>query len=267
VDSATTLRSGRTRYGEPGWLRLEQLTLAVQGLPEGFGSLRIGQLSDLHVSRAIAPAYVAEAVALLNAQRPHLIVITGDFVTWGQGYLQAAVKSVASLQAPLGVYAVFGNHDHWCGAARLEALLNDTSIVVLRNAHRRIDLDGSPLWLLGLDDALLGYANLPQALHGVGGEGLRILLAHEPDLADSAARHGITLQLSGHTHGGQLRLPIVGPLLRKPGGRRYPLGLRQVPETSTWVYTNRGLGVSGFPLRWNCPPEVTLLTLVAASGD
>jgi uncharacterized protein len=187
VASAAQLGVGRTRYGEVGWLRLEQITVPVPHLPSQAVGLRIGHLSDLHVSQAITPAYVAEAVQLLIAQQPDLIAITGDFVTWGQRYLQAAVASVAPLQAPLGVYAVFGNHDHWCGTARLAALLAEVGIVVLRNNHRCIDLHGIPLWLIGLDDAMLGYANLPLAMHGVGAEGLRILLAHEPDIADAAA--------------------------------------------------------------------------------
>lgn len=248
------------RYGRPGWLTLEQIPVALPQRPPQLPTLTIGQLSDLHVGAAIAPYLVEEAVALLNAQWPDLVVITGDFVTAGPLYLKPAARSLAALTAPLGVYAVLGNHDYWCGARHLRQLLEARGIRVLVNEAERIAHASGDFWLIGLDDVLCGKPDLDKALAGVPENSLRILLAHEPDVADTAARYGIALQLSGHSHGGQIRHP-GGPLVLPKLGRRYPRGLQQVPGSETFVYTNRGIGTAGPPLRLNSPPQVTVLKL------
>jgi uncharacterized protein len=255
------------RYGQPGWLALERVSVALPGFPRGAPPLTIGQLSDLHVGAAIPPYLIEEAVTLLNAQSPDLIVITGDFVTFGPLFLDAAARSVAGLRAPLGVYAVLGNHDYWCGARRLTRLLEARGIRVLVNAAQRLDWAGQALWLLGLDDVLCGQPDLAAASRDLPGEALRVLLVHEPDFADTAAQHGIALQLSGHSHGGQIR-HRGGPLVLPKLGRRYPRGLQRAVNGETLVYTNRGIGTAGPPIRVGSPPEVTLLTLRAPdAGD
>jgi uncharacterized protein len=254
------------RYRQPGWFTLEQLSLELPGFPPSARPLTIGQLSDLHVSAAIPPYLVEEAAQALNAQRPDAIVITGDFVTFGPLYLEAAARSVAGLKAPLGVYAILGNHDYWCGARRLTRLLEARGIEVLINATRRLPLEGGGLWLVGLDDALLGKPDLVGALHDVPDDEARVLLVHEPDFADLAAGYGIPLQLSGHSHGGQIRHGD-GVLALPKMGRRYVRGLQQVEGSDMLVYTNRGIGTAGPPLRVNSPPEITMLTLRGCSPD
>jgi predicted MPP superfamily phosphohydrolase len=258
--------AGYTIYGEPGWLAVEHVDVPIRGLPAALEGITIAQLSDLHVSEETSAAHVAQAVALAARERPDLIVLTGDYVTSGQEFIPAAVRAVAGLRAPLGVYAVLGNHDHWSGAPdRLTAGFEDAGIGMLNNAHRRLPVRDSAIWLAGVDDPWLEQADLEHALRGIPEDGLRILLAHEPDFADTAARYGIQLQLSGHSHGGQVRLPLAGHIVVPPMSRRYPIGLQRVQGTSALVYTNRGIGVVAPAVRFNCRPEVTILRLRCAT--
>src|SRR5262245_52166165 len=188
--------TGYTVYGEPGWLAVEHVDVPIPGLPAALEDVTIAQLSDLHVSEATSAAHVAQAVALANRERPDLIVLTGDYVTSGRDFIPAAVRTVAGLRAPLGVYAVLGNHDHWSGAPdQIAAGFEDAGISMLSNAHRRLPVRGSAIWLAGVDDPWLEQADLEYALRGVPEDGLRVLLAHEPDFADTAARYGVQLQL------------------------------------------------------------------------
>jgi uncharacterized protein len=135
---------------------------------------------------------------------------------------------------------------------------------MLTNRSARISTRGVDWWLCGVDDIWSGKPDLGAALRDVPGGAFRVLLAHEPDFADEAARHGVPLQLSGHTHGGQVLLPGRKPLVTPEHGRKYTVGLQRAAGSDTWVYTNVGLGVTGIPIRINCPPEITLLTLERA---
>jgi uncharacterized protein len=256
---------GLTHYGTPGWLRLERIDVAVRGLPPTVEVLTIGHLSDLHVGPHISPSLIAEAVELVLAQRPQLIAITGDFIASGTRYLEAAADAVAALRAPLGVYAVLGNHDYFGDAPRLRSLLEARGVRVLCNEPVPLWVGQGLIWLVGLDDALAGRPSFRRAFAGVPANDFKLLLAHEPDLADEAAHYGVALQLSGHTHGGQLRHSQYGALVLPRLGWRYPQGLYHVAGGATQVYTNRGIGVSGTRLRYGCPPEVALLTLRPAS--
>jgi uncharacterized protein len=159
--------TGLCRYGAPGWLQLERVDLAIPGFPPGLEQLTIGHMSDLHLSAAVGPELIAEAVATLNAQQPDLIAITGDFVTRGRRYLHAAAASVAPLRAPLGVYAVLGNHDYWCGAQELRALLAAAGVRVLLNEAVRLEGGVASVYLAGLDDALCERPDLAHSFAGV----------------------------------------------------------------------------------------------------
>lgn len=280
LGAAGIVGAGYTLYGEPGSLFVERVSVPIRGLPLALDGRRIAQLTDLHVSEFVGEEHVEQAVALAMRARPDLIALTGDYVSGkmndvtarvyrraigrldGRSYVQIAGRALAGLSAPLGVYAVLGNHDHWSDHKReLIEELARAGAHVLRNEHVRIETRGERIWLAGVDDALVRRANFDQALRGVGEDGFRMLLAHEPDVADIAARHAIQLQLSGHTHGGQVRLPVLGALELPQLGRRYPIGLQRVRGTDTLVYTSRGVGVTSPPVRFNCPPEVTVITL------
>jgi predicted MPP superfamily phosphohydrolase len=138
--------------------------------------------------------------------------------------------------------------------------IKHTGITLLRNQAVPLTRGRSSLYLVGIDDLWQELADMPQALERVPGSGCKIALMHEPDFADIAAQARIDLQLSGHSHGGQVRLPGIGPLILPRYGEKYPMGLARVGAL-TQVYTTRGVGVLPPPVRFNCPPEVTFLTL------
>ena len=163
------------------------------------------------------------------------------------------------MRAPFGLWAVMGNHDAFTDPLRVTRALRAEGIQVLTNQSIPIEHNGGRFWLGGVDDVLEGTADLDVTFHQVPANEPTILLAHEPDYADSVASYPVDLQLSGHTHGGQVRLPFLGPLYLVNLGRKYVWGLYKIGELT--LYTNPGLGTVGVPVRWNCPPEITLLTL------
>jgi predicted MPP superfamily phosphohydrolase len=171
---------------------------------------------------------------------------------------------LSALRAPLGVFAIPGNHDYWTHIGTVLNELRSAGLTVLRNSSYRLEPRGAPLWLVGIDDVWERHDDLAAGLAGVPTDEPVLLLVHEPDFADMAARvpHRIFLQLSGHSHGGQVRLPLLGSPILPWLGRRYPAGLQEVPESALQVYTSRGIGVIEPPVRVNCRPEVAVLTLV-----
>jgi len=177
------------------------------------------------------------------------------------------VPPLQGLAAPLGAYAVPGNHDRHLGKERMARFLAENGVELLVNRSVRLEKNGRHFWLIGLDDPLTANPDLTRAMATVPPGDLKILLVHAPDFAPRAAHAGIQLQLSGHSHGGQVRLPGIGALYCPPLGRAYPLSLREVPGSGTLVYTNRGLGTTGVPFRLFCPPEVAVLTLRAEKSS
>jgi len=255
---------GYARLLEPRWFDVEEVTVPLARLPRALDGLTIAHLSDLHLGPYLGASELAHAVEMAQRLHPQLVVISGDFVSRGFEWKAEPLAPLAALRAPLGVFAVLGNHDHWTDPAWVAATVQRLGITMLSNAAHRLSDAGRGCWLVGVDDVWVGAGNLPRALAGVPGGACKLLLVHEPDFADKAARWGIDLQLSGHSHGGQVRLPLIGAPLLPPWGMKYPIGLQRAGDT--WVYTNRGLGVIAPPLRFNCRPEVTLLTLRRAGG-
>jgi len=247
-------------------LQLERVDVAIPHLPPGLAGLRIALLTDLHVGHYAGPEQAAHAVALANSLRADLVVVGGDLVHDGVSArdLTGTAAALAHLRSALGTWVVLGNHDLGAGASRVEAALAGTGLHLLVNAGQALTVRGSNLWLAGVDDVWLGRPDLARALQGAPGDAARLLLSHAPDYADTAAPFvgdAPALQLSGHSHGGQVRLPGMGALHLPPWGRKYPIGLQRVPGSRLQVYTSRGIGVTGPPLRFLCPPEVTLLRL------
>ncbi|MCL5958718.1 MAG: metallophosphoesterase, partial [Chloroflexi bacterium] len=198
--------------------------------------------------------------------KPDLAVITGDLVSrLGSGEAESIVQELSRLSAPLGVFAILGNHDHWTEAGVVAAAIRSAGLTLLRNASVLIERAGERIYIAGVDDIWENRHDLPLALSEVPAEGCAILLAHEPDFADEASLdRRVALQLSGHSHGGQVRVPGLGPLQLPFLGRKYPAGLRQVGGLR--LYTNRGIGTIFPPLRLNCRPEVTLFELTRGYG-
>jgi predicted MPP superfamily phosphohydrolase len=263
--SELVIERGDWRYRlDAGQLAVERMTIHLPRLPRAFHGFTIVQLSDFHYGPLVEPNSLRAAFDAANALKPDLSVVTGDFVSrLTCGEADRVTRELSRLRAPEGVVAVLGNHDWWEEGDEVAEAVRAAGVKLLRNEHVALRRDGAALYVAGVDDVRADADDLPRTLRGIPPDGCVVLLAHEPYFADTAARTGrVALQLSGHSHGGQIRIPILEPLvLRATGHHRYPRGLNRVGELQ--VYTNRGLGVVGLPLRYDCPPEVTHLTLQA----
>jgi predicted MPP superfamily phosphohydrolase len=238
----------------------EERTFAVPGLHPAHDGLKVAQISDVHVGPHTPVERIRAAVEAANAFRPDLVALTGDFLSRDKAGVGLVGEQLGGLAAP--AVAVLGNHDHWVDPQGATEALEHLGYAVLRNQHTTLELRGEPFTVVGVDDQVTGNADPARALHGAP-EGSRLLLAHVPTTARRLARMGETaLCLSGHTHGGQISVPIVTPLLWALAGEPYRRGLFRLGGVQ--LYVNRGVGSSFLDLRVGSPPEVTLATLRAA---
>lgn len=265
-----------SRWIEPHRVQIEQVELAIASLPTRLAGKRIVQLSDIHLGTYFTQERLAEAIQQANELQPDWLIITGDYVTVTREQRNLLGQKIEELIEPLRLsrvptYASLGNHDLW--SRQTPAIINalqEGGATLLRNHNAQLE-DG--LWLAGIDDAWGGNPNLHAALDGIPTSATTLLMAHEPDFIDEVARQKapVAAQFSGHSHGGQVRIPL--PIAGADGyfsyaailphlGERYPIGLRNVENR--YVYTNRGLGAWPVPYRFNCPPEITLFTLTVA---
>jgi hypothetical protein len=261
---------------EPNRPRVVRREIALKRWPARLEGFTIALLSDFHYDPYFSEHPLHAAIGLVNSLHPDLIVFTGDFVSAplfndsekaGHEAASAAepcARLLRQMQAPHGLWAVLGNHDVATDPNEVTSTLHSQGIGVLANRSAPIEANGARFWLAGVNDVLSDSPDPDAALRPVPGDEATILLAHEPDYADDVARYPVDLQLSGHSHGGQVRLPLVGPLYLPKMARKYVWGLYRVGPLT--LYTNSGLGTVGVPVRWNCPPEITLLTLRRASG-
>ena len=251
---------------EPQRFQVEIVRLRLPRLAREFSGLRVAQISDIHMGGWMNRARLQQVSDLVMAERPDLLLITGDFLL-GHEFTEAsqqAVKDLVEVLAPLAAaipsFAVLGNHDYWTDPVSIRQMLRACGIKDLTNAVHTIDRNGECLHICGVDDVSDGEVHLDEVLEQLSEEDAAILLAHEPDFADtSAATRRFDLQLSGHTHGGQVVLPLLGPPVLPFLGRKYPSGLYKVGEM--FQYTNRGLGMANLPVRINCLPEITIFVL------
>jgi uncharacterized protein len=248
-------------------LVLEEREVVIPGLDPHLDGLRVGLLADLHHSVFVSLRQVEQSVRLLNSAKPDLAVLAGDFVYHDAARALPCAQALRQVDAPLGTYAVLGNHEYWTAPRLVSRALTAQGIRVLVNAAARVEFNGAELWVAGLDDAFSGRPDLTAALRQVPLGAMRILACHEPDYADVLAKRPewLPLTLSGHSHGGQVVLPGVGPLVLPPMARRYPAGLATVAGTDRLIYTTRGVGHT-WPIRAFCPPEATLLVLRSTSA-
>lgn len=261
---------------EATWLEVTRRDVVLPRLPAALDGLRIAHLTDFHRSSIVSSEYLARCVATAIAERPDMIVMTGDFVTKRSRCIADLTPLLAPLSAPHGVYAILGNHDAYAGARAVAAAVEASGACLLRNRHQRVEVNGAGLWVAGIDSpdheqyrltpmrradwAQVYRRFLDTALRGIPRDGFRLLLAHNPDLIRDAARCGVDLMLSGHTHGGQVRLPFLGAtVVPSRYGHRYAAGLFRVEGAA--LYVSRGLGTVRFPLRFLCRPELAILTL------
>jgi hypothetical protein len=234
----------------------------LPGLPRALEGLRIVQLTDIHHGLYLPFEAVLEAIEMTNSLDPDVVALTGDFVTYSRNYIAPVAAMLGALRARYGVFAVLGNHDFRVGADLLTRALRHAGIEVLRNRHTVLRHAGESLVLAGVDDLLYG-ADLSRALRGVRRDASIILLSHNPRIIRRAAAHRVGLVLSGHTHGGQVRLPLVGSVFgRAPERRRFTAGWDRVGATR--IYVSRGIGTVVLPLRYRCLAEIPHLTLESA---
>ena len=258
---ACLLLAGYALLIEPYWLEVVRVPIKTAKLPEPFTGTTIVQISDFHLGNSNNQAKVHVAVDQVLALKPDLILLTGDFVsTLHSDEAQVLETEMARLSAPLGVYAILGNHDWWSSAKKVSDALQRAGVTLLENSNVVLEKGPARLYLAGLED-IYKKPDLRRTLAGIPTGAPVILMAHEPDQAEmSVADERIFLQLSGHTHGGQIR-PFFGrsaialPLY----GRTYDRGYYQIG--SLQLYVNRGIGVTPPPLRLFCRPEITLFTL------
>lgn len=237
------------------WIRVTETTVRMNALGPGLAGLRIAHLTDLHAGPSMQADRVAEIVARTNSLRPNLVALTGDIAHAEASHW--AARELASLAAPLGCYAAPGNHDD---PHRLAAALAGTHIHLLRNQWRTIEQDNDRLCVAGVEDLWRGRPDPVTALAGVDEAIPRLLLCHNPDFAESMPSDPrVDLMLSGHSHGGQIRLPGLNPAERVLKYPRYTHGLVQGPQCP--VYISAGLGTTGPPLRFACRPEIAVITL------
>ncbi len=249
---------------ETGWVEVVHLPLELPRLPAAFDGYRLAHISDIHMGSGMTLARLHQFVDLVNAEQPDAVAITGDFVTSRPvtAALAALRDGLSRLQPRDITVAVLGNHDHWTDAAAVRHMLREAGILDISNGLHTLRRGAAMLHLAGLDDYWEGLARLGDVLAQLPREGAAVLLEHEPDFADiSSATGRFDLQLSGHSHGGQVIIPLRGPLVLPTYGKKYPLGRYQV---GTMIqYTTRGLGTVHPAVRFNCRPEITVFTLRA----
>ncbi len=251
---------------EPNWIEVVPVELAIPHLDQAFDEFKIVQISDIHASELMPAKRLAKIIKLVNQQQPDAIAITGDFVTKRSDfYAKRLTTKLSQLQSKSGIVAILGNHDHWQKEiAQLKQVIIDSNITLLDNQVYIVERGSQQLAFAGLDDPYWGEPNLAQTIAQLPDNVPAVLLVHEPDYIEkSAATHKFALQLSGHSHGGQIKIPFFHPLVLPHGGKKYFAGLNQVEDTIT--YTNRGLGMTGLPYRFGSRPEITVFTLHPAT--
>ena len=259
LGTGVAVTTGVGAYGffdERHALGLTAATVPVSGLPPELAGLKIGLLTDVHRSQWVSADDVDRGVRMLMAAKPDLIVLGGDYVTWGErGYVARSAESLAPLTAPHGVFAILGNHDD---DHDMPAALAAHGVAVLKDARTTITIRNREVTLAGIRF----WTRRPRDIGAVIGNasGTVILLAHDPRRLTEAAALNVPLVLSGHTHGGQVVLPLLGAV----AAQKFPVVSGAARQRSTTLFVSRGLGTVYVPIRVNCPPEVAVLTLTPA---
>ena len=247
-------------FAEAGDVRVERVGVALPKLPKAFDGLRVAFLTDIHHGPYVGLGEVRGFVRTALALQPDLILLGGDYVLRDAKYIRPCFEVLASLKAPLGTYGVLGNHDHEHGADATREAMARAGIGDLSNSGTWLTRGTDRLRLAGVDDLWRGHPDVDKAIGDATPADACLLVSHNPDVAERMVDRRVGLMLSGHTHGGQVIAPgMTNPFIPSQYGDKYAHGLADAP--STRVYTSRGLGVTGLPVRYNCPPEITLLTL------
>ncbi|MEC5426016.1 metallophosphoesterase [Virgibacillus sp. C22-A2] len=260
--------SGGTYYYareiEPTLLEINNEIITSNKISPAFNNFKIVQFSDTHIGFHYTNEQFKELVTKINKQNPDIVVFTGDLVDephqfdWNYDL----VESLRSLKANHGKFWIYGNHDHGgYGTEIIQSVMDQSGFTLLKNNHTTIELDSERIVLAGIDDVMLGQPDIEAALDNVNPDLFTILLAHEPDIADTAVNFSVDVQLSGHSHGGQVRFPFVGHLYTPAYAEKYVQGKYELGGEKLTLYVNRGIGTTRLPYRFLCKPEIYSFTL------
>ena len=251
----------------PNEITITNIPIKLKKLPIEFENFRIVQISDFHFGTWLNKPALLHVVTLVNQLAPDIIAITGDFISYDpSNYANFLIEALSQLSAKTSKVAVLGNHDYYGDPEIIREILIASNINDLSNQVYPIHKNSSQLYFAGIDDHIAKKDNLNLLIKNIPDDTATILLAHEPDYADISAQSGkFDLQLSGHSHGGQICLPYLGSIYLPPLGRKYPSGIYNI--NGMILYTNRGLGASWLRFRYNCPPEISVFTLHVAEKE
>ncbi|WML43530.1 metallophosphoesterase [Neobacillus sp. PS3-40] len=251
---------------EPTLLDIQSVQIKHSLIPNSFNGIKLVQFSDTHLGFQYDLNQLKKIVAKINAINPDIILFTGDLMDEPNKYreIDQIAPILQQLNASIGKFCIYGNHDHGgYGTDLYKKIMESANFTLLLNQSIPIRLkDQSRIYLIGIDDAMLGRPDIGLAMDRVPANVFTILLSHAPDLADAASHFKINWQLSGHSHGGQVKIPFVGALVIPPFAKKYPEGLYSIGETNPLkLYVNRGLGTTRLPFRFMAKPELTIFTL------
>lgn len=242
---------------EANSLTLEKVEITLARLPKKLDGLKIIHLSDTHHSPFTNLEHIERAVKIANRLKPDMFILTGDYVSHERKYIEPVAKVLGKLKSEFGTFACLGNHDHWTDPDLVTKHFRDAGINVLINQGFRFEARGASFWLAGVDDYMVGKTDLAAALHGSFPDEMKLLLAHNPVIFRQAVRAGVDLTLSGHTHGGQVK--IRDKEKRLLPRRKLSSGLHR--RKTSQIYITRGIGTVVLPVRFQCPPEISMLEL------
>ncbi len=265
VGSPTPLRDlagnlskiARYAINEANSLSLEKINIKIKRLPKKLDGFRLIHLSDIHHSPFTNLEHIIRTVKISNRLKPDMFVLTGDYVSHETNYIEPVAKVLGELKSEFGTFACLGNHDHWTDPEMVTDSFRVAGMTVLVNEGLRFEARGASFWLAGVDDHLVGKTDLPASLKGSFADEMKLLLAHNPVIFRQAVKAKIDLVLSGHTHGGQVK--IRDEEKRILPRRKLTNGLHERKDTQ--IYITRGIGTVVLPIRYQCPPEISLIEL------
>jgi uncharacterized protein len=263
--ASTYSQKAREALAEANTFQVEEVKIFLKKLPKALDGFRIVQLSDIHHSPFTSGEFIAKIVEKANELKPDMFVLTGDYISHEPEYIAPVAEILGNLDSECGTFACLGNHDHWTDAELVKTEFKRNGIRMLVNEGFRFSAHGASFWLCGVDDFGEGLSNIRQSLRGSTLDEMKLLLAHNPAIMRRAAYWNIDLVLSGHTHGGQVKLREPRERVFFPNRRRrFSSGLHTRGETQ--IYITRGIGTVVVPMRYQCPPEISVLELRTASS-
>ncbi|MDQ3635269.1 MAG: metallophosphoesterase [Acidobacteriota bacterium] len=251
----------RSALNEANTLEVEEVEINLKRLPKKLDGFRLVHLSDIHHSPFTNIEHIENAVKIANELAPDMFVLTGDYVSHEFEYIEPVAEVLGKLESEYGSFACLGNHDHWTDAEAVTKHLRENDITVLINEGFRFTAQDVSFWVCGVDDHMVKQTDLTAALHGSFPDEMKMLLAHNPVIIRQAMKYDIDVMFSGHTHGGQVKIRDKEKKILAHR-RKLTSGLHERKDTQ--IYITRGIGTVVLPVRYQCPPEISLITLNAA---